>query len=107
MLIIVHNVGQVVVLLILSLLHILYLRYFVPYRLRIELAAEITASMCDLAVFICGIILIAKNVWTTSEGTNMGIAMLVLQAVGFLVFITVRAGLALRTLSLTLFSRKK
>ncbi len=101
----VNNVGQVVVLVILSLLHIIYLRYFVPYRLRIELAAEILASLCDLAVFICGIILIAKDVWTTSEGTNMGIAMLVLQAVGFLVFISVRVGLALRTFSLTLFSK--
>lgn len=102
----VNKVGQVVVLMLISLLHIFYLRYFVPYRLRLELAAEIVASICDLAVFICGIVLIAKDVWTTSEGTNMGIAMLVLQATGFFVFITVRVGLALRTMSLTLFHKE-
>jgi len=102
----VNNVAQVIMLLVISVIHIFYLRFFVPYRLRIELAAEIVAALCDLAVFICGIILISKSVWTTTEGTNMGIAMLVLQAVGFLVFITVRVGLALRTMSLTILSKR-
>jgi hypothetical protein len=36
----------------------------------------------------------------------MGIAMLVLQAAGFLVFICVRVGLAVRTLLLTVFTRR-
>jgi hypothetical protein len=37
------------------------------------------ASLCDLAVFVCGIVLIAKPNWTTGERANMGIAMLVIQ----------------------------
>ncbi|MEO2193520.1 MAG: hypothetical protein ABGY24_13820 [bacterium] len=102
----VNNLAQVIALVIVSLVHIVYLRMFVPYRLRVELAAEIVASTCDFGVFICGIILIAVNSWTTSMGTSMGIAMLVLQAAGFLVFVCVRVGLAVRTLLLTVFTRR-
>jgi len=103
----VNNLAQVISLVVVSAVHIAYLRFFVPYRLRIELAAEIVASTCDFAVFICGIILIAVNNWTTSMGTSMGIAMLVLQAVGFLVFISVRVGLAIRTSFLTVLTKRK
>ena len=103
----VNNLAQVISLVVVSAVHIAYLRLFVPYRLRIELAAEIVASTCDFAVFICGIILIAVNNWTTSMGTSMGIAMLVLQAVGFLVFISVRVGLAIRTSFLTVLTKRK
>ena len=102
----VNNLAQVVALVVVSFVHIAYLRLFVPYRLRIELAAEIIASTCDFAVFICGIVLIAVTDWTTSMGTSMGIAMLVLQAVGFLVFISVRVALAIRTSLLTVLTRR-
>ena len=64
--------------------------------------AELLASACDLGVFVCGIVLIAKQQWTNGERHNMGIAMLALQATGFLVFITIRLLLAGRTLALTL-----
>lgn len=59
------------------------------------------ASLCDLGVFICGIILIAKPSWTEGERHSMGLAMLALQACGFLVFMATRLGLAARTLLLT------
>ncbi|KAI8107836.1 hypothetical protein M9435_002863 [Picochlorum sp. BPE23] len=98
----VDNVAQVVVLTLVALLHILYLRICVPYRLRVELAAEIVAALCDMGVFICGIILVAKKDWTETERNSMGIAMLVLQAVGFLIFITVRVSLAIRTSAMTI-----
>jgi hypothetical protein len=97
----VNNIGQVMALLVVALMHVVYLRLCHPYRLRIELAAEMVASTCDLAIFACGIALIAKPQWSASERHNMGLAMLVLQAVGFLIFITVRVGLALRTLGKT------
>ncbi len=93
----VNNLGQVMALLVVALMHIVYLRLCHPYRLRIELAAEMVASTCDLAIFACGIALIAKTDWSESEKESMGIAMLALQAVGFLIFISVRVGLALRT----------
>ena len=98
----VNNVAQVVVLTLVALLHMIYLRICVPYRLKIELAAEIVAAVCDMAVFICGIILVSKKTWSTEERHSMGIAMVVLQAVGFLVFITVRLALALRTATMTI-----
>ena len=98
----VDNVAQVVVLTLVALLHILYLRICVPYRLRVELAAEIIAALCDMGVFICGIILVAKKDWSETERNSMGIAMLVLQAVGFLIFITVRVSLAIRTSAMTI-----
>ena len=97
----VNNIGQVMALLVVALMHVVYLRLCHPYRLRIELAAEIIASVCDLAIFACGIALIAKPQWSPSERESMGIAMLALQAVGFLIFISVRVGLALRTLGKT------
>lgn len=84
-----------------ALLHLVYLRLCLPFRLRIELAAEMVASLCDLGVFCCGIALIAKAQWSDGERQAMGLAMLALQATGFLVFISVRLGLALRTLLLT------
>ena len=59
---------------------------FFAYRLYIELAAEIVAAVCALSVFTRGIILISKSVWTTTVGTNIGMAMVVLQAVGFFGF---------------------
>jgi hypothetical protein len=97
----VNNIGQVMALLVVALMHVIYLRLCHPYRLRIELAAEMVASVCDLAIFACGIALIAKPDWSSSERHTMGIAMLALQAVGFLIFITVRVGLALRTMGKT------
>ena len=103
----VNNVAQVVALLLVALLHVVYLRVCVPYRLRIELGAEIVAAVCDFAVFVCGIILIAKQDWSSSERNSMGIAMIALQAVGFLVFITIRVGLALRTASITIMPAAK
>jgi hypothetical protein len=103
----VNNVVQVVALLLVALLHVVYLRVCVPYRLRIELGAEIVAAVCDFAVFVCGIILIAKKDWSASERNSMGIAMIALQAVGFLVFITIRVGLALRTASITILPAAK
>jgi hypothetical protein len=103
----VNNLAQVIALVVISCVHIAYLRFFVPYRLRIELAAEIVASTCDFAVFVCGIILISVNDWSTETGKRMGLAMLILQAIGFLVFITVRVSLAIRTSLLTVFAKKK
>ena len=84
-----------------ALLHLVYLRLCLPFRMRIELAAEMVASLCDLAVFCCGIALIAKASWSEGERRAMGAAMLILQATGFLVFISVRVILACRTLLLT------
>lgn len=86
---------------LIALLHLLYLRLCLPFRLRVELAAEMVASLCDLAVFACGIALIAKKEWSPEQRRSMGLAMLAIQATGFLVFIGVRLGLALRTLALT------
>ncbi|KAG7675211.1 hypothetical protein Ndes2526B_g08074 [Nannochloris sp. 'desiccata'] len=97
----VNNIGQVMALLVVALMHVVYLRLCHPYRLRIELAAEMVASTCDLAIFACGIALIAKPQWSPSERHTMGVAMLALQAVGFLIFISVRVGLAFRTLGKT------
>ena len=97
----VNSLVQVLALLLVALLHILYLRLCSPYRLRVELAAEMVASACDLAIFVCGIALIAKQDWSTSEKHTMGVAMLSLQAIGFLVFISVRVALAMRTLGKT------
>jgi len=105
----VDSLVQVVVLTLIAAMHVIYLRLATPYRLRVELAAEIIASVCDLAVFACGIALIVKPKWTPEEERSMGTAMLVLQAVGFLVFITVRLALAGRTfwLTITPMLRKK
>ena len=72
-----------------------------PARAVAAAAAELVASLCDLGVFICGIILIAKPHWSSSERETMGLAMLSLQAIGFLVFISVRVLLAGRTIVLT------
>jgi hypothetical protein len=110
----VNHFAQVIALALVSLLHIAYLRICVPYRLRIELMAELVAAVMDLAVFICGIILVAVSDWSPAARSRMGTAMIVLQAIGFLVFITVRLGLALRTClstfklhNLDIFSRGK
>ena len=70
---------QILALVLVALAHLLYLRICLPFRMRIELAAEMVASLCDLAVFVCGIILIAKPAWTADQRQNMGIAMLVIQ----------------------------
>lgn len=94
----VNNMAQVLALVLVAAMHVVYLRMCTPYRLRVELAAEMVASTCDLAIFACGVALIAKREWSPSERHNMGIAMLALQAVGFLIFITVRVALGLRTL---------
>lgn len=63
---------------------------------------EMVASLCDLGVFICGIVLIARPTWTAGERRSMGMAMLALQAAGFLTFMVTRILLAARTLVLTL-----
>ena len=93
----VNHFAQVIALALICLLHIAYLRICVPYRLRIELMAELVAAVMDLAVFICGIILVAVSDWSAAARSRMGTAMIVLQAIGFLVFITVRLALAIRT----------
>ena len=97
----VNSMAQVLALVLVALMHVVYLRLCTPYRLRVELAAEIIASVCDLATFGCGVALIAKSDWSSEESEAMGVAMLVLQAVGFLIFISVRVMLALRTLFIT------
>ena len=93
----VNHFAQVIALALVSLFHIAYLRVCVPYRLRVELMAEIVAAVMDLAVFVCGIILVAVPEWSAAARDRMGLAMIVLQAIGFLVFITVRLALAIRT----------
>jgi hypothetical protein len=93
----VNHFAQVIALALVCLLHIAYLRICVPYRLRIELVAELVAAVMDLAVFVCGIILVAISDWSSGARNRMGTAMIVLQAIGFLVFITVRLALAIRT----------
>jgi hypothetical protein len=97
----VNNVAQILALVLIALLHLVYLRLCLPFRMRVELAAEMVASLCDLAVFACGIVLIAKKEWSPAQRRSMGLAMLAIQATGFLVFIGVRLALALRTLALT------
>lgn len=97
----VNSIPQIMALVLVALLHLVYLRLCLPFRMRIELAAEMVASLCDLAVFMCGIILITKPTWTPEERNTMGLAMLIIQATGFLIFITVRLVLAGRTLLLT------
>lgn len=59
------------------------------------------ASVCDLAVFVCGIALIARPRWSPGERRAMGVAMLALQATGFLIFMITRLLLAARTIVLT------
>ena len=110
----VNHLAQVIALALVCLLHIAYLRICVPYRLRIELMAEIVAAVMDLSVFICGIILVAVSDWGSAAKSRMGTAMIALQAIGFLVFITVRLALALRTCwgtlslqNLDFFSRRR
>lgn len=98
----IDNIAQVLALVAVSAAHLLYLRLCLPYRLRVELAAEMVASACDLGVFSCGIALVAKREWSEAQRERMGLAMLVLQAVGFLTFISVRLALALRTVWITL-----
>jgi hypothetical protein len=98
----VNNMYQVAALVLVALIHFLYLRILIPYRLRLELAAETLACLCDVGVFVCGIVLIMKEEWTAGEQEAMGIAMLVLQAVGFLTFAAVRLMLAARTILLTI-----
>lgn len=73
---------QVLALVLVALLHLAYLRLCLPFRMRVELAAEMVASVCDLAVFACGIALIAKPTWTEGERSSMGAAMLILQVRG-------------------------
>lgn len=73
---------QVLALVLVALVHLAYLRLCLPFRLRIELAAEMVASLCDLGVFICGIILITKPAWTASQRRSMGMAMLFMQVGG-------------------------
>lgn len=97
----VNSIPQVLALVLVALLHLVYLRLCLPFRMRIELAAEMVASCCDLGVFVCGIILITKTSWTAAERRSMGLAMLVMQATGFLIFISVRVLLAGRTILLT------
>lgn len=63
---------------------------------------EMVASLCDMGVFVCGIVLIARPTWTADERRTMGVAMLALQATGFLTFMVTRILLAARTLVLTL-----
>lgn len=87
--------------------HLLYLRLCIPYRLRVELAAELVASACDLGVFVCGLVLVTKSSWTSTERHTMGLAMLSLQAIGFLTFIGVRVALAARTAGVTVWPALK
>jgi hypothetical protein len=50
-----------------------------PASLALPLPAEMVASLCDLGVFICGIILIAKPRWSGEQRRAMGTAMLIMQ----------------------------
>ena len=43
---------------VLSLLHMLFLRFFEPLCERGDLAVALIAEVCDAGVFVCGLILI-------------------------------------------------
>jgi hypothetical protein len=93
----VDSLAQVAALLLVSLAHLAYLRFCLPYRLRVELAAELVAGAAELGVFACGVALVAQPAWSPEQRQAIGAAMLALQGVGFVTFIAVRVALAART----------
>ena len=51
-------VLQVIALMVLSLLHMLFLRFIEPLCERGDLAVALVGEVCDAGVFVCGLILI-------------------------------------------------
>lgn len=52
---------QVIALMVLSLAHLLFLRFVEPLCERGELVVALTGEVCDAGVFVCGLILIIGN----------------------------------------------
>lgn len=51
-------VAQVIALMVLSMTHLLFLRFIEPLCERGELAVQLVAEICDVGVFVCGLVLI-------------------------------------------------
>lgn len=49
---------QVIALMVLSMTHLLFLRFIEPLCERGELAVQLVAEICDVGVFVCGLVLI-------------------------------------------------
>ena len=49
---------QVIALMVLSLAHLLFLRFIEPMCERSELVVALVGEVCDAGVFVCGLILI-------------------------------------------------
>ncbi|KAL4433769.1 hypothetical protein ABPG75_000210 [Micractinium tetrahymenae] len=77
------GLWQLTTLLVLILLYWAYVRLLAPLAAP-SLAAEIISCACDLATFVCGIIVISLPVERYQDINRLGIAMLVFQVVGML-----------------------
>ncbi|KAK9809018.1 hypothetical protein WJX72_007977 [[Myrmecia] bisecta] len=82
-----NNLAQVVAMLAIVTVYLLYLRFFKPIERRTELAIQIVSEVMSMFVFACGIVLIAKGHVSPRFRLNLGIAMLVAQAIAFLAYL--------------------
>ena len=75
---------QVILLLVLTVVYWMYMRFLVPICDIVDLSAEVIATLCDAGTFISGIVLITTSAENTSQIVNLGWSMLVFQLVGLL-----------------------
>ncbi|DBA90394.1 TPA: hypothetical protein ACH3X1_003668 [Trebouxia sp. C0004] len=78
------SIAQVIALMVLSMTHLLFLRFIEPLCERGELAAQLVAEICDVGVFVCGLVLILGDSSNDKFRLTLGLVMLGLKGVGFL-----------------------
>lgn len=78
------SIAQVIALMVLSMTHLLFLRFIEPLCERGELAVQLVAEICDVGVFVCGLVLILGDSSNDKFRLTLGLVMLGLKGVGFL-----------------------
>ncbi|DBA93931.1 TPA: hypothetical protein ACH3X3_013969 [Trebouxia sp. C0006] len=78
------SIAQVIALMVLSMTHLLFLRFIQPLCERGELAVQLVAEICDVGVFVCGLVLILGDSSNDTFRLTLGLIMLGLKGVGFL-----------------------
>lgn len=82
--------GQVIALMVLSLVSFLYLRLLQPCSDRADLIAKLVGELMSFGVFVCGIILITGPSENDHFRLTLGIIMLALKGFGFVVQLMVQ-----------------
>ncbi|KAK9812889.1 hypothetical protein WJX72_005294 [[Myrmecia] bisecta] len=89
--------GEVVALLVLSVVHLLYLRIYLPFISRVDQLCETAGAMADVGIFICALVLLRGD--ASGDNSRVGAAMIGLMVAVFVVLLlgsAVRIGQVLR-----------